>query len=161
MESDDIRDQLRQIERAEASPYVDQRRSPWWFAPGFAAWFGAMAAVQSFHWSGLSSSSMWTALLMLAVVLPLAALLGAYMSWHQSYHGAWPRTFGPKPPEIRRVYWYYSIGFLLGAAGLVALAFVVPWWVTGLATTAVAYVGLLAYERVYERAADAVKARLA
>ncbi|GAB3089599.1 hypothetical protein GCM10027215_39460 [Nocardioides zeae] len=160
MESNDVRAQLHALERAEAAPYVDQRPSPWWFAPAFGAWFGVMAAVQDFHWSH-DVSSMWQALVTLAILVPMAALIGAYTSWHQRYHGAWPKLVGPKPPEIRRVYRLYFLAFVVVAAALVGVALLVPWWVTGAVTAVVAYGFLVAYERVYERAAAAVRERLA
>lgn len=160
METNDVRAQLHDLERAEAAPYVDQRPSPWWFAPAFALWFGVMAAVQDFHWS-TDVDSTWQALVTLAILIPMAALIGAYTSWHQRYHGAWPKLVGPKPPEIRRVYRVYFVMFLLAAAALVGLALVVPWWVTGPVTAVVAYGCLAAYERIYERAAAAVRERLA
>ncbi|HEY1132981.1 MAG TPA: hypothetical protein VGE77_00255 [Nocardioides sp.] len=160
MESDEIRAQLHDLERAEASPYVDQRPSPWWFAPSFALWFGAMASVQDFTWPA-GVSSMWQALITLAVIIPLAMLLGAYVGWHQQYHGAYPKLVGPKPPEIRRVYRLYFVMFAVATAAIIGLALVVPWWVTGPVTAVVAYICLVGYERVYERAAAAVRERLA
>lgn len=160
MESDDVRTQLHDLERAEAAPYVDQRPSPRWFAPAFGLWFGVMAAVQDFHWS-TEVDSVWRALVTVAIVIPMAALVGAYSAWHQRYHGALPRLVGPKPPEIRRVYRLYFLAFVVVAAALVGLALLVPWWVTGAVTAVVAWGFLAAYERIYERAAAAVRERLA
>lgn len=160
MESDEIRTRMREVERAEAAAYVDHRPSPPWFAPAGGLWFGAMAAVQDFHWTE-GTSSMVAALTTLAVVLPLAALIGVYSAWYQRYNGAMPRLLGPKPPEIRRAYRLYFAGFGVLLMLVVGLALVAPWWVTGLGTAALATAGLVAYDRHYERAAATARDRLA
>lgn len=159
MESDELRTHLHEVERAEASAYVDHRPSPPWFAPAAGLWFGAMAAVQDFHWTEGTDSTV-AAVTTLVVVLPLAALIGVYLAWYQRYNGATPRLLGPKPPEIRRAYAAYFAGFLVLLAVVVVVAVVAPWWATGLVTAALVTAGALAYERVYDRAATRVKERL-
>lgn len=160
MESNELEDQLRRIERAEASPYVDFRPSPWWWIPGFAFWCGAMAAVQDYHWSAGNHRSVASSLLVLVAVVGLASVIGAYTAWYTRYNGTMPAVFGRKPPEIRRAYIVYTVAYVAGLAAVVGIALLAPWWVSGVAAFALAYALMTYYERYYAAAADAVKERL-
>ncbi|MBW9207331.1 hypothetical protein KV102_08790 [Mumia sp. zg.B53] len=158
MESDDeIRAQLRTLERAEAAPYTDFRPTPRWFLPAAALWGGSLAALVRLG----RSDSRPAEIVAVVGIIGLSALLGVYVAWYQSYHGATPSLFRKKPPEIRRVMGFYAVGAAVVLALNALTVAVAPWWVcavVGFVTTAA---GLWWYERAYVAAAAATKKRLA
>lgn len=160
MESNELRDQLREIERAEASPYVDYRPSPWWWLPGFAFWAAAMVAVQDLHWSAGDDRGAASTILVLTATLGLAAVIGAYLAWYTRYNGTMPALFGRKPPEIRRAYAVYFVAYALALLAILGTVLVAPWWVGGLVTFVLAFALMGSYEWYYAKAAAAVKERL-
>ena len=158
MESDDeIRAQLRTLERAEAAPYTDFRPTPRWFLPAAALWGGALAAFVR-----LSRSDSRPAEIVAVVgIIGLAALIGVYVGWYQRYHGATPSLFRRKPPEIRRVMAFYVVGAVVVLAVNALTVAVAPWWVCAGVGFVTAGAGLWWYERAYAAAAAATKERLA
>lgn len=147
MESNDVADQLREVERAEATPYVTLLPSPWWYPPLAGAWAASLAAVLLLDLSGVA-------------LLVLVALELAFIAWMVRRQGAWPRMTGSKPSEIDRAYWQFLVGL-----GVLAVAVGLTAWLAGpVAVCAVVLVGvtvgLWLYERAYERAAARVRARL-
>lgn len=152
----DPRQQLRELERAEAAPYVDYPPTPWWNYPAVGFW--AAAYTGTFAWWTLADGN---PIVVCAVMIGLSALVGAYLGWYQRYHGAPPSLRGRKPREIRRAYAQYFVG-VLALVGLIVLA---GWLLGAVAATVTAFLGAMGgfwiYEQAYGRAAAATKARLA
>ena len=153
MESDEARDLLRIAERAEAAPYVDHPPTPWWYYPAVGGWAAAM--IGTFTWwrenIGLLVGSM--ALLIVVEVM--------FLGWMSRRHGAFPMPGKGTPPAEIRVEWNRYFMAMPIVAGLI----VVAWWLVGVGLAAlVAFLlitgGLFVYERRYEKAACAVRARL-
>ncbi|MBM9434118.1 hypothetical protein [Flaviflexus equikiangi] len=154
MESNrDVARQIRDLERGEAAPYVDIPPSPFWAAPAYGAWFAAY----------VGAFALWSAhqLLFIVAMLVLVGAMSAFLGWFSSRSGVFPRLGRGRPPrEIRREY-----GFYVGGLIAVVAAVAVSWWWAGppiaSATTLVLVTaGIALYEYRYQRAADAVKARL-
>ncbi|KAA1425224.1 hypothetical protein FE697_004965 [Mumia zhuanghuii] len=157
MESDsEIRDQLRELERAEAAPYTSTPPTPWWYVPAAALWAGSFAALTKLT-RGDDPGRIWAA----AGIVGLAALIGVYVGWYQRYHGAAPSLRGRKPVEIRRVMRGYVVGAVVVLGAIVVAVALAPWWVCAAVGCVTAGAGLWWYERAYARAAAAAKARLA
>jgi hypothetical protein len=153
MESD-AREQLRMVERAEAAPYVNYPKTPWWYAPAIGLWVAAM--IGAFTWWRENA-----VLFCLSLAVLIVAEIG-FITWMQRRHGAMPFPGRGRPPvEIASIWRAYFAG--LAAIGvLVALA----WWLVGVPAAAVAAFvlvtgGLIVYERAYAVAAAKVKERLA
>lgn len=154
-EQQDARAQLRDLERAEAAPYIDYPPTPWWSYVATGLWAAAYVATLGWWRDGGSP------IVVAAVMIALSALVGAYLGWYKGYHGAPPAVLGRKPREIRIAYLQYSVG-IAALVGVVVLA----WWLAGtIVATVVAGVGTVIgyrlYEIAYARAAGATRARLA
>lgn len=149
----DPAEQILQVERAEAAPYVNLAPARWWFAPSFGLWFAAYVL----------AFTLWRdhQIAFIVVMIALSAGLGAFVGWMTQTYGAFPTPGrGTPPPEIRSEYRRYFTGALAAAAIVAA-----TWWWAGLivaAVTAFAVVtaGLALYQVRYERAASAVRERL-
>lgn len=153
MESD-AQEQLRVLERAEAAPYVDYPKTPWWYAIVVGLWVAAM--IGTFTW-WRENAPLFTASLVGLILLELA-----FITWMQRRHGAMPMPGRGKPPvEIGAMWRRYFAGL---AATVVITGLI--WWLIGVpAAAATAFVlatgGLVIYERAYAVAAAKVKERLA
>ncbi|MBB5837625.1 hypothetical protein [Kribbella italica] len=154
MESD-AQEQLRLIERAEAAPYVDYPKTPWWYPVVIGLWAAAM--IGTFVW--------WreNAPLFTSVLVGLLLLEAAFITWMQRRHGAMPMPGRGRPPaEIGGIWRRYFAGL-----AVIAVAVGLVWWLVGVpAAAGTAFVlvtgGLVVYERAYAVAAAAkVKERLA
>ncbi len=153
MESD-AQEQMRLLERAEAAPYVDYPKTPWWYPFTIGLWVAAMIGV--FTWWRENAALLASSLAVL-IVLELA-----FITWMQRRHGAMPMPGRGKPPvEIGALWRNYFVGLAVTVviAGL-------AWWLIGIpAAAATAFVlvtgGLVVYERAYAVAAAKVKERLA
>jgi hypothetical protein len=153
MESEiyDPADADRIAERAEVAPYVDYPPTPRWYFPAGGAWAAAYVALLGLH----DSHDGW----MVAGLLALVALQGAFLAWYRSYHGAMPRL-RRAPREFRRAFLGYGVGCVVVVAVVVA-----AWLAAGVAAAAVvAFVavtaGLAWYERVYAAAAGRTRERV-
>jgi hypothetical protein len=150
----DPHERLRELERAEAAPYVGMPPSPWWVPPFFGAWSAGYVAAFAL-WSG-------NRLGFVVAMVVLSAGMGAFLGWLTRRFGALPVVGrGTPPPEIRREYRRYAAGVVV-VLGVVAGAW---WWAGALVASPAAFVlvtaGLSLYQVRYERAAVAVRARLA
>ncbi|WP_460654172.1 hypothetical protein [Kribbella endophytica] len=153
MESD-AQEQLRLLERAEAAPYVDYPKTPWWYSVVIGLWVAAM--IGTFTW-WRENAPLFTASLVGLILLELA-----FIVWMQRRHGAMPMPGRGRPPaEIGAMWRRYFAGMAATAliTGLI-------WWLIGIPTAAatafvLATVGLVIYERQYAVAAAKVKERLA
>ncbi|MDF9715516.1 hypothetical protein INN71_04910 [Nocardioides sp. ChNu-153] len=156
MESNELRTSLRDLERAEAAPYVDFPPTPWWYFLAVPAWAAAMTT--AVHLALVEDVSSWW--LTLALVA-LALLVGAFVGWYGRYHGAVPSLRGSKPREIRTAYRQYAMGAVLVLLAIGVAVATLPWW----GSAAVAFVavgaGIGIYEVAYSRAAAAARERLA
>ncbi|MEV4515795.1 hypothetical protein AB0K00_43430 [Dactylosporangium sp. NPDC049525] len=153
MESDEVREQLALVQRAEAAPYIDYPPTPWWYSPAVGAWVAAMIGAVSWWRSDTALS--------LAIVTALIALEGIFLAWMRRRHGALPMPGRGTPPrEIAAAWRGYAI-----AVPVVVLVVALSWWLAGAPVAAgVAFVlvtaGLTVYERRYAAAAAKVRSRL-
>lgn len=150
-ESREAREALAEMERGEASPYVDYPPTPGWYPPTVGVWAGALVLAIA-----LLQRSTWLGALAIG---GLVVLEGAFLGWYQRLHGALPSLRNP-PVEFRPLFQRYALGFctILGAA--VAFWFITNPWVTAIAITILATGGIAVYERAYEATAIRTKARL-
>lgn len=154
MESIDVAEQARIIERAEAAPYVNYPPTPRLYHPGAGLWAAAMV---------LSYTLLRDNLLVFAIAVgSLLVIEFGYLSWAAKRYGAlpWPGRGNP-PAEIAAQYRAFFIG-----AGVSALLVVASWFLLGgFVAAGLAFVlvagGTLRYEHTYARAAAGVRARLA
>ncbi|WP_207843167.1 hypothetical protein [Williamsia soli] len=153
MESDEARELLTVAERAEAAPYLDYPPTPWWYYPVIGAWVAGM--IGAFAW-WRESIPLFVGTLVVLIIAEIA-----FITWMQRRHGSLPQPGRGKPPAEIGVVWrgYFT------ALPVVALLVAAAWWVGGVViAAAVAFVlvtgGLVIYEKRYERAAAATRARL-
>jgi len=150
MESDEIRQALRDADRAEAAPWTDYPRTPRWYPPAVGAW----AAVLTLAFTELDDGLRW---------LAIAGLIGSeltFVRWYVRQRKSVMPT-GRPPREFRGA----ITGFVTGAAGVVlgaaALVTLVGSWAAAgfafVATTAI----IAWYERAYADAARRASERLA
>lgn len=149
METDDVKNQLHEIERSEAAGWLDFPPTPWWVP----LYFGTYAAIATFTIGALDGLTQ--SLLMLALI----SSAGAMVWWQRRTRGTWPTKNSPR--ELNRPLW----GLIIGALALSAVCVAVNALVN--LGAAVALAGVLAtalswcYERAYARAAATARARLA
>jgi hypothetical protein len=143
MESEEIREALREAERAEAAPWTDYRRTSWWFAPAAGAWAGLVVLLL---W--LDDHLFWVA--------NLFWIIGA--NWWQRRRGVVPRGLSPREQWRPAAIW---VALLLASAGI---AYVV--WrqvdprVAAAVTAVLVTISYAWYDRAYARAAERTRARL-
>ncbi|MEV0128754.1 hypothetical protein AB0H83_09845 [Dactylosporangium sp. NPDC050688] len=153
MESDEARQQLAIVRRAEAAPYIDYPPTPWWYSPAVGAWAAGM--VGAFTW-WRSDAAVFVGLLAALIAVELV-----FVAWMRRRHGALPMPGRGTPPrEIAAAWRGYAAGL-----PVVALAVALTWWLAGAPVAAgVTFVlvtaGLAAYERRYAAAAAKVRSRL-
>ncbi|MFD1824820.1 MULTISPECIES: hypothetical protein [Mumia] len=156
MESDsEVRDQLRDLERAEPASYTDAPPTPRWRLPTTALASAALAALAKLTY-GNDPYRIWAA----ASNVGLSVLVGVYLGWYQRYHEAPPSLRGKKPFEIRSVGRSYLVGAAVALAVNAATVAVAPWWLCAAVGFVTVGAGLWWYERAYARAAAAAKERL-
>lgn len=146
-------DAVRELERAEAAPYVRVPPAPPWVAPAFGAWFAGWVGMWAL-WDGNRIAFAGASVLLIAV-------LGGIVRATHGSSGAVPVLGrGTPPPEITRLYRQYVLGCVVVAALVAA----VWWWAGTGAATAAALVlvtaGLARYAARYEQAARVVRDRL-
>lgn len=155
VESDDeVRDQLRTVERAAAAPYVDYPRDPWWVVPAF----GALASllVLGIDLSGHSDVPDVLGVLLMAFV---ALSAWGYAWWQYRRRGTAPS--GKVPQELNRVLWWFVAGAIVVAVAMFLLADWAPLWLGMPVAFVLASAGMSWFGRAYERAAAKVRERLA
>ncbi|MBC9734504.1 hypothetical protein [Nocardioides marmotae] len=143
---------FRELERAEAAPYVDYPPTPWWYFPAAGAWFAGTTGIQ-----GLTDDHLPLAIALLVVLL---VALGVFCGWYTRYRGVMPSMFSRTPREMRRTFLVYFVG--------VALVFGIVWWTASAAgwpaASGVMFVlatgGLILHERSYGAAAARIRDRL-
>jgi hypothetical protein len=148
MESNELRESLREAERGEASTWIDYPPTPRWWAPMFGAWSAVLAANIGYVGGPVGA----------LVSLALAAFMGGVIAWQRRVRGTFPT--GRPPRELNR-----SLLLLAGGAAAIGMAA----WLIG-ATVAVWLAVVLAgvgswalvawYERAYARDAERVRRRL-
>jgi hypothetical protein len=149
----DPADAVRELERAEAAPYVRLPPSPSWVAPAFGAWFAG--------WVGMWALWGWNRIAFAGACVLLITVLGVIVRASGGSAGAVPVLGrGTPPPEVSRLHRAYVVGCLVVAAIVAAV-----WWWAGIgAAAAVTLVlvtaGLVRYATRYEQAAGAVRERL-
>ncbi|WP_435747785.1 hypothetical protein [Nocardioides sp. SYSU DS0663] len=144
--------QLRDLERAEAAPYIDYPPTPWWYHPAAGLWFAGLTGTK-----GLTEDHLPAAIGLLVVLL---AALGAFSAWYARYRGAMPSLLRRAPKGMGPMFALYFVG-VAGVLGAV-------WWTGETAGWAwasalmfvLATVGLWLHEHSYAAAAARVRERL-
>lgn len=148
----DPRQDLADVERAAAAPYVDYPPTPRWYPASVGLWSTALVAADGWFRHN-------TPLFVATIVLLIATNI-AFISWYRRLRGTMP-SMRHAPAEIVREMAWMLVGCVVVVA-LVALTFAT---IGTLAACVVTFVlvmsGVAWYERRYARAADAVRARLA
>ncbi|HEY0952025.1 hypothetical protein [Nocardioides sp.] len=149
MESDEIRQALREAERAEAAPWTDYPPTPRWYPPATGLWAAGLTAVLG----GLDG------LLHSLGVLSLVILELAFLRWYTRYRGGmWPT--GRPPREFRSAIAWFLVALALIAGAALALATVSLVAAVGLVAVSVTLV-VARYEQAYADAARRARERLA
>lgn len=148
-------DELHDVERAAAAPFVEYPDLPWWWAVVAGAWFTAILTPTVLDWPG-------NVFARLALLTVLIAILGATVRWYVAQRGVMPSN-DPRvaPTEIGRVMWAYYVGVAVVLVVLLALWIWAPPAVTLAAVFVLSSGGLTFYERRYRTAAARTRARLA
>lgn len=148
MESEEIRQALREAERAEAAPWTDYPPTPRWYPPATGLWAGALILALG----GLHDSTRSLAVLALLVVEL------AFIRWYTRYRGGmWPT--GRPPREFRPAIAWLLAGIVLILAGALALP-VVSLAVSALFVAVVTTAVVGRYEAAYAAAARRARERL-
>jgi hypothetical protein len=144
---------LRELERAEALPYVVYPATPWWFMPAMGLYLGGLVA--SYELFGRFHN-----LLPLAVLVVLTVFVGAVISVVKSRYGAFPELSRNAPLEIRGAYRRAFTGLAVIAVVVAAVWLWVGPAVAGLVTFVLITAGDVLYEAYYATAASRARARL-
>lgn len=153
MENERGADLLRELERAEAAPYVDYPPTPAWYFPAAGAWFAGITGVQ-----GLTEDHLPLAI---ALVVVLLGALGAFCAWYARYRGAMPSILRRAPRGMHRTFIAYFVGVALVLGAVWGTGEEVGWgWASALMFV-LATVGLWLHEKSYAAAAARVRDRLA
>ena len=148
MESNELRESLREAERGKASTWIDYPPTPRWWAPMFGVWAAVFTANEGYV-GGLPGA---------LVTLVLAAFMGGVIGWQRRVRGTFPT--GRPPRELNAS----LLGLFAGAAVIALVAWLVAVQVAVWAAVVVAGLGSWAlvawYERVYARVSDRVRDRL-
>lgn len=149
MESDEIRQALREADRAEAAPWIDYPPTPRWYPVAVGLW----AALITLALTTLGQQ------LRVPAVLALIAIEIGFIRWYVRFrHGVMP--IGPAPREFRRSVALFVVGAALVLAMAYGLTALVSHWVAGGAVLVVVPVLLTWYERAYADAARRARERL-
>ena len=155
MESnDEVRAQIHEADRASAAPYLNSPATAWWVIP--PAGVLASLFVLSVNLRTQTEVPGWIATLPLAL---FAACALGYIRWHRRRVGTMPA--GKASRELTRVMWGFTIGAVLVAVALFALADLTPLWVGVPAAFALASAGIAWFGYAYNRAATRTRNRLA
>ncbi len=149
MESNEIRDALRQADRAEAAPWTDYPPTPRWYPPAVGVW----AALVTLAFTELEDGLRAVALLAL-----IAAELG-FLRWYVAYRGS-VMPSGRPPREFRRSIALFVLGAVAVVGGATLLAAVATWLAAAYALVVTTLL-LSWYERAYADAARRARERLA
>lgn len=148
MESDEIREALREAEWAEAAPWTDYPPTPRWYPPATGLW----AAALTFVFGGLHDTTRSL------TVLALVTVEVVFIRWYTRYRGGmWPT--GRPPREFRpAIAWFVaSLAVIVGAALVVATVSLAA----AVVLVAVAVTLIVArYEQAYAAAARRARERL-
>lgn len=148
----EARDALDEMERGEASPYVDYPPTPSWYAPSVGLFAGALvlgiAVLMYSTWLGCM------------VIGGLVVLEGTFFNWYSRLHGALPSLRNP-PKEFRPLLGRFAVGYVGLIAVAVALWFLSNAWITAVAVAVMATVAVAIYEKAYAATAARTRARLA
>jgi hypothetical protein len=149
MESDEFRQSLREVERGEASTWIDYPPVPAWWAPFFGLWtfvFGLNLA----YVEGPTAS---------LVDLALVVVTLGLVAWQRRTRGTYPTRRMPRElvPSL--------VGLLLGVAAIGLLGWLVGFltagWVAAIVAGLAAWALVARYEAAYARVAQKIRARLA
>lgn len=146
--TDELRQQLHEIDRAQAATWLHYPPTPWWWAPYFAAWTAALVLSVGYlpGWGSALAN------------LALVAASGFLISYQRRHRGTWPT--GSIPRELHRPLWTLLGGSVVLAAVATALGFLVSVWASAVVTGALVGALVWWYERAYARAAERARRRL-
>lgn len=153
MESNsEAREELREMERAEVSPYVDYPPTAWWYPPAMGLFAGAflmsLALIVGRNWLGFVALG------------SLLVIEGIAISCYQRYHGAMPSSLRNPPLEFRPLFRRFFAGYLGIVVIAAALWILIAPWVAAIVTIVLVTVALMVYEKAYAAKAAQTKARL-
>ena len=152
MESkDELREQERVAQRAEAAPYVDYPSTPWWYMPAMGLWALVATVVMTRHDNPQAVR-----------ICGEVALIGAafaLVGWQRRIRGVWPT--GKAPAEIRRVMGWFIVGAVVVIAAVLGVRAWLGVWVAASVAFVIVTAAVTWYEAAYARAAAAVRERLA
>lgn len=152
METNPDQDLLRELERAEAAPYVDYPPTPAWYFPAAGAWFAGITGMQ-----GLTEDHLPIALVLLVVLI---GALGAFCAWYAGYRGAMPSMLRRAPRGMGPMFALYFVGAALIFGAVWTTGHAAGWgWASPL-TFVLATTGLWLHEKSYGAAAARVRERL-
>lgn len=148
MESDEIREALRQADRGAAAPWIDCPPMPRWWPALVGAW--ALAYVLNIGYND--------GLLQALGSVALLIVMGIIIGWQRVRRGTYPVRHWP------RELWRSTIVLIGGVAAVALLAWLLgvttaP-WVAAVAAGVGAFALAAAYERIYESDAARLRERL-
>lgn len=155
MESNEIRDELREAERAAAAPFVEVPRYQWWHTALLSLVGPLFALVTSQVLRALDGGG--TLAFIPGFAITLITLFVVLDQRRRS--GATPK--GKAPAELRIVFRWYYIGAAIVLVSVAILALTTSPWASLPVSYAVCLGGLLWFGTAYQRAAARVQARLA
>lgn len=154
MESNGSAEQdLQLAERAAIAPWIDYKRSPWWFVPSFALLEGALVLL-------LGERQDLNGAVFVVTAIVLVFLLFAWIGAAVSRQGVVPRL-RRAPAEFIPLLRAYFAGFALLVAVVVILYVAVGSRVAAVVAAVGAAGGLYVYEWRYEKAAETARKRMA
>ena len=104
----------------------------------------------------------WPVGLRIGATSVLVTMIGIALGWYRAKRGVEPSTRpGDAPREIAQLMRAYYVGVATLAVVVIACCFLTPTWVAIAVTFVGVTAGLAVYEAGYQRAAQAVRERLA
>lgn len=155
MESDDLRSELREAERAAAAPYVARPLYPWWHAALLSLAGPLFALVTSQSLQAFQGGGVW--LFVPSIAISLITIL--VVQDQRRRRGVMPK--GKAPVELRPVYRWYLIGATVMLVAIAVLALSTSLWVSIPLSYCACLGGIWWFSVAYERASERVRARLA
>ncbi len=146
---DELAEQLREIERGQAAPWISYPPVPRWWAPGFGLWTATYTLT-------IALADGWVRPVL--QLLHLLVMLGLVV-WMRRVRGTYPR--GRSPRELRGPLVALFAGALVVALAVALVCSLAGAWVGAALGFVLAWALVAAYEKAYARACDRVRERLA
>lgn len=155
MESNEIREQLREAERAAAAPYVIYPKDPWWMI-----WFLSLVLpLLSIVMFQTRQGEDGVGPLLFLPSIMISGIVIFTVTVQRKRRGTFP--MGEAPAELRRVYRWYFIGAAIFGVAAILIALSTPLYISVPVAFVLNLGGLFWFGASYERAAHHVRERLA